>query len=56
MSGLQEGEDFEYVYLNGKIRINNECNKPNIAVGLAAINKVIYNCGDHSDIQSRYLN
>ena len=44
----------EYYYLNGKKKIGNKCFKPNIALGLAAINKVIYNCGDHSKISARY--
>ena len=44
----------EYYYLNGKKIIGNKCFNPNIALGLAAINKVIYNCGDHSNISARY--
>ena len=44
----------EYYYLNGKKKIGNKCFNPNIALGLAAINKVIYNCGDHSKISARY--
>jgi len=44
----------EYCFVNGKKKIGNKCFKPNIALGLAAINKIIYNCGDHSDISTRY--
>jgi len=44
----------EYYYLNNKKKIGNKCFMPNIALGLAAINKVIYNCGEHSNISIRH--
>ena len=44
----------EYCFVNGKKKIGNKCFKPNIALGLAAINKVIYNCGDHGNISAQY--
>ena len=45
---------YDYYYLNGMKKIGNKCFKPNIALGLAAINKVIYNCGDHGNISAQY--
>ena len=44
----------EYSFDHEKMIIGNKCNMKNIALGLAGINLVIYNCGDHSEIQNRY--
>tara|TARA_B100000945_G_scaffold313748_1_gene310301 strand:+ start:97 stop:954 length:858 start_codon:yes stop_codon:yes gene_type:complete len=46
------GRKFEFV--KGKIKVGEKCNNPNIALGLAKIDGVIYNCGDHSSMHNRY--
>ena len=40
----------EYSFINNRIEVGLACRKPNIALGLAAIGKDIYGCGDHDYI------
>ena len=40
----------EYSFINNRIEVGLTCRKPNIALGLAAIEKDIYGCGDHDYI------
>lgn len=44
----------EFSLKKNKIDIGINCRKPNIAIGLAAINGDIYACGDHSFIAKNY--
>lgn len=45
----------EYSLKKNKINIGIKCRKPNIAIGLAAINKDIYSCGDHDYIAKNHV-
>lgn len=44
----------EFSFNNRTLEVGENCRKPNIAIGLAAINFDIYSCGDHSNIAHNY--
>ena len=44
----------EYLIKKGRKKIGKKLNLKNLALGLSGININIYNCGDHSNINTRY--